>query len=108
MRRASRERSFNTGAVSADQAGDGRALGQHRGRHGGASQAPAAANVQAGRVPGVGQELEAKASKVLHKLKGLWKRLKELRGKELKRDDLLLKLGAAKNLYPSAWCTAAN
>src|SRR6266498_296154 len=36
-------------------------------------------------------------------LKGLWKRLKELRGKELKRDDLLLKLGAAKNLYPSAW-----
>jgi transposase len=36
-------------------------------------------------------------------LKGLWKRLQELRGKELKRDDLMLKLGAAKNLYPSAW-----
>lgn len=36
-------------------------------------------------------------------LKGLWKRLKELRDKEIKRDDLLLKLGAAKNLYPSAW-----
>ena len=36
-------------------------------------------------------------------LKGLWKRLKDLQGKELKRDDLMLKLGAAKNLYPTAW-----
>jgi transposase len=36
-------------------------------------------------------------------LKGLWKRLKELQGKEIKRDALLIKLGAAKNLYPGAW-----
>src|SRR5215207_9093567 len=36
-------------------------------------------------------------------LKGLWKRLKELHGKEIRRDDLLIKLGAAKNLYPAAW-----
>jgi len=36
-------------------------------------------------------------------LKGLWKRLKELQGMKLKRDTLLMKLGAAKNEYPSAW-----
>jgi transposase len=36
-------------------------------------------------------------------LKGLWKRLQELHGKEIRRDDLLIKLGAAKNLYPAAW-----
>jgi transposase len=36
-------------------------------------------------------------------LKSLWQRLKELQSKELKRDDLLLKLGAAKNLHPAAW-----
>ena len=36
-------------------------------------------------------------------LKGLWKRLKDLQGKEVKRDELMLKLGAAKNLYPTAW-----
>jgi len=36
-------------------------------------------------------------------LKGLWKRLKELQGMELKRDALLMKLGAAKQLAPSAW-----
>jgi transposase len=36
-------------------------------------------------------------------LKGLWKRLAELHGKEIQRDDLLIKLGAAKNLYPAAW-----
>ncbi len=36
-------------------------------------------------------------------LKGLWKRLKELAGMKLKRDDLLLKLGAARQLWPSAW-----
>lgn len=36
-------------------------------------------------------------------LKGLWKRLKELHGKEIRRDDLLITLGAAKNLYPAAW-----
>lgn len=36
-------------------------------------------------------------------LKGLWKRLKELHGKPIRRDDLLIKLGAAKSLYPAAW-----
>jgi transposase len=36
-------------------------------------------------------------------LKGLVKRLKELAGMELTRDQLLLKLGAAKNQYPAAW-----
>jgi hypothetical protein len=36
-------------------------------------------------------------------LKGLVKRLKELAGMELNRDQLLLKLGAAKNQYPAAW-----
>jgi transposase len=36
-------------------------------------------------------------------LKWLWKRLGELKGMELKRDDLLLKLGAAKQRAPSAW-----
>ena len=36
-------------------------------------------------------------------LKRLWKRLKELQGRRLTRDDLLLKLGAAKQQSPSAW-----
>jgi len=36
-------------------------------------------------------------------LKGLVKRLKELKTMGLKRDQLLLKLGAAKALFPSAW-----
>jgi len=36
-------------------------------------------------------------------LKKLWQRLKELRGMKVKRDDLLLKLGAAKAASPSAW-----
>ena len=36
-------------------------------------------------------------------LKGLWKRLKELQGMELKRDALLMKLGAAKQQAPGAW-----
>jgi transposase len=36
-------------------------------------------------------------------LKGLWKRLQELRAMKLKRDGLLLKLGAAKSQFPSAW-----
>ena len=36
-------------------------------------------------------------------LKGLVKRLQELAGMELTRDQLLLKLGAAKNQYPAAW-----
>ena len=36
-------------------------------------------------------------------LKWLWKRLGELKGMELKRDALLLKLGAAKQRTPSAW-----
>lgn len=36
-------------------------------------------------------------------LQGLVKRLKELAGMELTRDQLLLKLGAAKNQYPAAW-----
>jgi transposase len=36
-------------------------------------------------------------------LKGLWKRLKELVPMDLSRDQLLLKLGAAKHQYPAAW-----
>ena len=36
-------------------------------------------------------------------LKWLWKRLGELKGMELKRDALLLRLGAAKQRTPSAW-----
>ncbi len=37
-------------------------------------------------------------------LKLLWRRLPELRGmKNLKRDDLLMKLGAARQQWPSAW-----
>ncbi len=36
-------------------------------------------------------------------LKGLVKRLKELAQMELTRDQLLLKLGAAKNQFPAAW-----
>ena len=36
-------------------------------------------------------------------LKGLWRRLKELEKMELKRDALLLKLGAARQQSPSAW-----
>jgi transposase len=36
-------------------------------------------------------------------LKGLWKRLKELQRMELKRDALLMKLGAARQQAPSAW-----
>ena len=36
-------------------------------------------------------------------LKWLWKRLGELKAMELKRDALLLKLGAAKQRAPSAW-----
>ena len=36
-------------------------------------------------------------------LKGIWKRLKELRSMKLKRDGLLLKLGAAKQQWPAAW-----
>ena len=36
-------------------------------------------------------------------LKWLWKRLHELKGMEIKRDALLLKLGAAKQRAPSAW-----
>jgi transposase len=37
-------------------------------------------------------------------LKALWKRLPELRQmKHLKRDDLLMKLGAARQQWPSAW-----
>ncbi len=36
-------------------------------------------------------------------LKGLVQRLKELARMELTRDQLLLKLGAAKNQYPAAW-----
>ena len=36
-------------------------------------------------------------------LKGLVKRLQELRKMTLSRDQLLLKLGAAKALYPAAW-----
>jgi transposase len=36
-------------------------------------------------------------------MKGLLQRLKELAQMELTRDQLLLKLGAAKNQYPAAW-----
>jgi transposase len=36
-------------------------------------------------------------------LKGLWKRLRELRKMDLKRDDLLMKLGAARQQSPKAW-----
>jgi transposase len=36
-------------------------------------------------------------------LKRLWKRLQELRGMPLSRDQLLLKLGAAQQQSPSAW-----
>lgn len=36
-------------------------------------------------------------------LKRLWKRLKELSEMELTREQLLMKLGAAQNEYPSAW-----
>jgi transposase len=36
-------------------------------------------------------------------LKTLWKRLKELSEMDLKRDDLLMKLGAARQQSPSAW-----
>src|SRR6266436_3233208 len=36
-------------------------------------------------------------------LKGLVKRLKELQRRELSRDQLLLKLGAAKAQFPAAW-----
>jgi transposase len=36
-------------------------------------------------------------------LKDLWARLKELRKMKLKRDALLLKLGAAKQEWPAAW-----
>jgi transposase len=36
-------------------------------------------------------------------LKGLWKRLHELRRMELKRDALLLKLGAAKHQFAAGW-----
>jgi transposase len=36
-------------------------------------------------------------------LKRLWERLRELKGMELTRDQLLLKLGAAQHQSPSAW-----
>ena len=36
-------------------------------------------------------------------LKGLWRRLHELRGMDLKRDALLMKPGAARQQAPSAW-----
>ncbi len=36
-------------------------------------------------------------------LKGLWKRLAQLSGMELTREQLLMKLGAAQNQSPSAW-----
>jgi len=40
-------------------------------------------------------------------LKRLWQRLKELQGMELSRDDMLLKLGAAKVQFPAAWRVVA-
>jgi len=36
-------------------------------------------------------------------LKGLWKRLKEIAALQIDRDALLLKLGSAKQRFPSAW-----
>lgn len=36
-------------------------------------------------------------------LKGLWKRLNQLQGMNLRREDLLMKLGAARQQAPSAW-----
>ena len=36
-------------------------------------------------------------------LKWLWKRLQELKAMELKRDTLLMRLGAARQHAPSAW-----
>jgi transposase len=36
-------------------------------------------------------------------LKKLWKRLKELQGMEIKRDQLLIKLGQAKSASPAGW-----
>jgi transposase len=36
-------------------------------------------------------------------LKGLWARLRQLRAMKLKRDAFLLKLGGAKQRFPSAW-----
>lgn len=36
-------------------------------------------------------------------LKGLWKRLKEIAAMDLDRDALLLKLGGARQQFPSAW-----
>jgi len=36
-------------------------------------------------------------------LKNLWKRLKQLAGMKIRRDDLLLKLGAARQTSPAAW-----
>ena len=36
-------------------------------------------------------------------LKGLWRRLQELRSMKLKRDALLLKLGSAQHQWPAAW-----
>jgi transposase len=41
-------------------------------------------------------------------LKGLWKRFKELAQMEMSRDQLLLKLGAAKHQYPAAWRLVAT
>jgi transposase len=41
-------------------------------------------------------------------LKGLVKRLKELQSMELSRDQLLLKLGAAKSQFPAAWRLVAT
>jgi hypothetical protein len=37
------------------------------------------------------------------KLKWLWARLAQIQGMELSRDDLLMKLGAAKSKVPAAW-----
>jgi len=36
-------------------------------------------------------------------LKRLWKRLSQLQGRKLRREDLLMKLGAARQQSPSAW-----
>ena len=39
----------------------------------------------------------------LRQLKWLWERLQDLKGMELKRDKLMMKLGAAKQQSPSTW-----
>ena len=54
-------------------------------------------------VCGVSQSVVVKVSVRRRRLKKLWRRLHELRGQSLKRDELLLKLGAAKKEAGRTW-----